>query len=266
MTPSPGDRRFLIALAVMGGWYVLLIIGMLLANMLTTSFGIVLSVLAEPAIRYALRLSLATATLSMLIAMTVAIPLGYLLARVPFRGRPIVEGLIDVPLVLPPTVVGLSLLVLFESPWGRMFQTIIPVTFAVPGIVIAQVTVVTAFAVRAMHSTFAQIDPRTEQVARTLGCTRRQAFIWVVLPEARSGLLSAAILAWTRALGEFGPILVLCGVTRFRTEVLSTSVFLELNSGRLDAALAIALVLVAVAGSVLLVLRVVVKRDHAPTS
>src|SRR5439155_893615 len=80
-----------------------------------------------------------------------------------------------------------------------------------------------------------QISPRTEQVALTLGCSRSQAFWLVVLPQASRGLLTAGTLAWARSLGEFGPILVFSGATRMRTEVLSTTVFLELSIGNLEA-------------------------------
>ena len=112
-----------------------------------------------------------------------------------------------------------------------------------------------AFAVRTLRATFEQISPRQEQVALTLGCSRRQAFWLVVLPEARRGLLTAATLAWARALGEFGPILVFSGATRMRTEVLSTTVFLELSVGNLEAAVAVSLLMVAAAVAALLTIR-----------
>src|SRR5213076_2561870 len=100
-----------------------------------------------------------------------------------------------------------------------------------------------------------QLPPRTEQVARTLGCSRHQAFWRVVLPEARPGLLTAATLAWARALGEFGPILVFAGATRLRTEVLPTTVFLELSVGKIEAATAVSLIMVAAAVVVLVLAR-----------
>src|SRR5260370_40084915 len=106
-----------------------------------------------------------------------------------------------------------------------------------------------------MRVTFDQINPRNEQVALTLGCTRRSAFWRVALPEARRGMLTAATLAWARALGEFGPILVFSGATRMKTEVLSTSVFLELNVGNIEAAVAVSLLMVAAAMIVLLIVR-----------
>ncbi|MEO1527930.1 MAG: ABC transporter permease subunit, partial [Planctomycetota bacterium] len=122
-------------------------------------------------------------------------------------------------------------------------------------VVLAQFSVACAFAVRTMRVTFDQIDPRAEDVARTLGCTRGQAFLQISLPQAWRGMIAATTIAWARALGEFGPILVFAGATRMKTEVLSTTVFLELSIGQLDAAVAVSLLMVAMAAVVLLVLR-----------
>ena len=107
-----------------------------------------------------------------------------------------------------------------------------------------------------MRVTFDQMNPRAEEVARTLGCTRGQAFWRIALPQASRGIVTAFTIAWARALGEFGPIMVFAGTTRMRTEVLSTSVFLELSIGNLDAAVAVSLLMVMLAVVVLVVLRV----------
>jgi molybdate transport system permease protein len=106
-----------------------------------------------------------------------------------------------------------------------------------------------------MKITFDQMSPRTEWVAQTLGCTRSEAFFRVTLPEARRGILTAATLAWARSIGEFGPVLVFSGATRLKTEVLATTVFLELSVGRLEAAVAVSLLMVVMAVTVLLVVR-----------
>src|SRR6185503_17625693 len=167
-----------------------------------------------------------------------------LLSRYEFRGKSLVDTILDIPIVLPPLVIGLSLLILFQvkiagqtlDDWLRV-QFHFPVTFAIPSVILAQFSVACAFAVRTMRVTFEQINPRNEQVALTLGCTRSQAFWSVVLPEARRGILTAATLAWARSLGEFGPILIFSGATRMKTEVLSTTGFLELSIGNLYAAI-----------------------------
>jgi molybdate transport system permease protein len=141
------------------------------------------------------------------------------------------------------------------ADWGqRRFAT--EITYAVPSVILAQFSVACAFAVRTMRVTFDQITPRREQVARTLGCSRSQAFWLVALPEAWHGIVTAATISWARALGEFGPVLVFSGATRQRTEVLPTTIFLELSIGSLGTAVAVSLAMVAVAVAVLVVVRV----------
>ena len=120
-----------------------------------------------------------------------------------------------------------------------------------------------AFAVRTMRATFDQIDFRREHVALTLGCSRAQAFGMVVLPEASRGMMTAATLAWARSLGEFGPLLILAGTTRNKTEVLSTTVFLEISIGDLGAAVAVSLIMV-FAAIVVLVLAEDIVFDSIP--
>lgn len=259
----PGsDAFFLAGLGTMLGSYVLLIVGLLaaLAEFAYPEFpGIprhVVEAVGTEEIRYALRLSLLTCTLTTLLCLAVAVPAGYFLSRMRFRGRNFIDAVLDIPIVLPPLVLGLALLILFQTAPGRAVERFIPVTFAVPSIVLAQFTVACAFAVRTMRVTFDQISPRAEQVALTLGCSRSQAFWMVTLPEARRGVLTAAILAWARSLGEFGPILVFSGATRMRTEVLPTTVFLELSIGKIESAAAVSLLMVLTALVVLVLARV----------
>jgi molybdate transport system permease protein len=209
----------------------------------------------SPEIQFALKLSLLTCTLTTLLSLWIAIPAGYVLSRLEFPGKNLVDALLDIPIVLPPLVLGLALLILFQTPLGQCVERVVPVTFAVPSVVLAQFSVACAFAVRTMRVTFDQISPRTEQVAWTLGCSRSQAFWMVLLPQARRGILTAATLAWARALGEFGPILVFSGATRMRTEVLPTSVFLELSIGNIESAAAVSLLMVLTALVVLVVAR-----------
>jgi molybdate transport system permease protein len=250
------DRAFLAALAVLGGTYVVLIVAMLAADVSFTSPGHILHALRSEEIRYAVRLSLLSCSITAILSLWVAVPLGYLLARHDFPGKGLLDALLDVPIVLPPLVIGLSLLILFQTPPGRAVEKVVPITYAIPSVILAQFAVACAFAVRTMRVTFEQITPRTEQVALTLGCSRSQAFWWVVLPQARRGIVTAGTLAWARALGEFGPVLVFSGATRLRTEVLPTTVFLELSVGDLEAAVAVSLLMVAAAFVVLLVVRV----------
>ena len=242
--------------------FVLLILLLLIADAAFTSIAEFKAVLGRPEIQSAFKLTLLTCTMAAIMSLWVATQLGYLLSRFKFPGRWLVDTLVDIPIVLPPLVLGLSLLILFRLPIaGWELESFLrddlkfPVTYRWPAVVIAQFAVACAFAIRTMRVTFEQIDPRPEDVARTLGCTRGQAFTQIALPQAWRGMIAAFTIAWARALGEFGPILVFAGATRFRTEVLSTTVFLELSIGQLDAAVAVSLLMVAMAVVVLLILR-----------
>lgn len=253
---SQGDRLFGITLAGLTGIYALLILALLISGATFTSWEDITRALSSGPIRYSVMLSLVTCTLAALLALWVAIPAGYILARWEFPGKTFVDAIFDVPIVLPPLVVGLFLLILFETALGKMFQAhVFAVTYEIPAVVLAQFCVAAAFAVRTMRITFEQIDPRTEQVALVLGCSKRQAFTRVSMPQAAKGIVAAGTLAWARALGEFGPILVFAGATREKTEVLPTTIFLEWSIGDLGAAVAVSLILVALALLVLIVTR-----------
>lgn len=249
------DRRFFLGLWLLGGTYIGLIAALLIADFSFTSPNQFVQALRSREIRYAIRLSLVSCSLTTLLSLWVAVPIGYLLSRTQFRGKALLDALLDIPIVLPPLVIGLSLLILFQTPPGRALERLLPVTYAIPSVILAQFTVACAFAVRTMRMTFDQINPRAEQVALTLGCRRSEAFWLVVLPAARRGVLTAATLAWARSLGEFGPVLVFSGATRMKTEVMPTTVFLELSVGNVEAAVAVSLLMVVAAVTALVIIR-----------
>ena len=203
-------------------------------------------------IQFSIMLSLISCTLTTLLSLWVAVPIGYVMSRFEFRGKPFIDTLLDIPIVLPPLVVGLSLLILFRYVPDWLSDAVV---YKWTAVVLAQFMVACAFAVRTMIVTFDQIQQRYEQVALTLGCNRRQAFWRVIMPQAKGGLIAAGTLAWARALGEFGPILVFAGATRQQTEVLPPSAFLELQAGRTEGMLAVSLIMIAAAAVVFIVAR-----------
>ena len=265
---------FLAALWMLGGSYAVLILLMVVADIGYLGERLpqsVHEVFGSWEVRESLWLSLSTCTMAAALSVLVGVPLGYLLARTKWRGKAFVEWIVDIPVVLPPMVVGLSLLILFSVKVnGQSLEDFIQrnfhyrVSFAVPAIVLAQFAVAAAFAVRTMRLTFGQISPRTEEVAMTLGCSRAGAFWKVSLPQAKRGVLGAFTLAWARSLGEFGPILVFAGAVRGRTEVLSTTVWLELSIGRLDAAVTVSLLMIAVSLVALGLVRWLGKEEAVP--
>jgi molybdate transport system permease protein len=266
------DAGFLAVLAVLGGCYAAALVALMTADvaylatagaappaplrLLQPAWNAVhtlLGVFADPAIRHSFALTIVSCSITTLLSLVVAIPLGYLLSRHEFRGRQLVDAILDIPIVLPPLVLGISLLILFQFWPFRLVSD--RVVFQVPAVVLAQFMVSAAFAARIMRSGFDQIDPRQERVALVLGCTRAQAFRRVVLPQAAGPIVAAGTIAWARALGEFGPLLVFAGATRMKTEVLSTTVFLELSIGNLRAAVAVSVLMVLAAVLVLVVTR-----------
>jgi molybdate transport system permease protein len=258
----PGrDGWFLFALGSALALYVSLIVSVLVVDAAKTEFGVIGRALQDPDILFAIKLSLFSCTISALMSVVIAVPIGYVMSRTRFPGRPLIDVCLDIPIVLPPLVIGLSLLILFQTSAGRFieqqFQALTGsgITYEIPAVILAQFMVACAFAVRTMRVTFDQTNPRAEKVALTLGCTRWQAFRLVALPEAWKGVITAGTLAWARSLGEFGPILVFAGATRQRTEVLSTTVFLELSMGRLDTAIAVSFIMIVLAVVVLLLVR-----------
>ncbi|OHB75717.1 MAG: molybdenum ABC transporter permease [Planctomycetes bacterium RBG_16_64_10] len=252
------DLGFFAGLAILSGVYIVLIVLMLMADATYTTPGTLWAALDSPEIRYAIALSLLSCTFTTVLSLWLSVPIGYVMSRFEFRGKALLDAVLDIPIVLPPLVIGLSLLILFRfAPFRWVSNWVV---YEIPSVVLAQLMVACAFAVRTMRTTFDQIPPRQEQVAMTLGCSRGQAFWYVTLPQAETGMLAAATLAWARSLGEFGPILIFSGSTRLRTEVLPTTVFLEMQAGNLRAALAVSMIMVIAALVALVVARVFGRR------
>ena len=263
------DVPFYLCFGVIGSVYVLLIAAMLIAEATYTSPEHMMAALNSPEVRYSIRLSLLSCAVTTILSLWVAVPIGYLMSRFNFRGKYFIDAILDIPIVLPPLVIGLCLLILFQvqiydgmtveqlinKTTLQLFGREMGVTYEIPAVILSQFMVACAFAVRTMRITFDQINPRYEQVALTLGCRRSQAFWLVVFPQARRGLMAAGTLAWARSLGEFGPILIFAGATRFKTEVLPTTVFLELTVGNIEGAVAASLIMVIAAVIVLVIAR-----------
>jgi molybdate transport system permease protein len=259
-SPRPRLSPFWISLGIVTGLYLLFLMAMLGATAMYSTPAHWLKALSSREILYAIGLSLATCTTTAILSLLLAVPVGYLLARGNFRGKPFLDAALDIPIVLPPMVVGLCLLILFQTPFGNAIERVVPFTYTVAGVVLAQFVIGAAFAVRTMRGTFDHLSPRPEDVAMTLGCSRGRAVWLVTLPAARRGMFAAASIAWARSLGEFGPILVFAGATRMKTEVLPTTVWLELSVGNLEAAVAVSLLMVVMAMLVLVAVRLAGER------
>ncbi|MBE0537213.1 MAG: ABC transporter permease [Phycisphaerae bacterium] len=257
---APGDRLFLALCAAAVVLFVMFIVTLIVADALYVDARAVGEVLRSRPIRHALWMSVWTSCTTTVIALLFAVPMGYVLSRYRVFGRTFIDAVIDLPIVFPPLVAGLTLLVFFsQTAMGRWIQQDVGLEFVFQpkGIVLCQFLVAASYAIRSARTAFDDVDRRFEQVALTLGCTQWQSFHRITLPLAANGIVAGGILTWARAFGLFGPLMIFVGSFRGRTEVLSTTVFLEQSVGNLEVALAVALLMIFIALAAILAIRLI---------
>jgi len=206
----------------------------------------------------ALQLSLLSATLATAVCLVLGVPLAWLLARTEFPGRRLVRALVTLPLVLPPVVGGVALLLALgrNGVVGQWLDSWFGITlpFTTTGVVVAEAFVAMPFLVISVEGTLRAADPRYEEAAQTLGASRFTAFRRVTLPLIAPGIAAGSVLAWARALGEFGATITFAGNFPGRTQTMPLAVYLALQNDP-EAAIALSLVLLAVSIAVLAGLR-----------
>ncbi len=211
--------------------------------------------LTSPEIWFAIRLSVITAVISTLLCILVSLPVAYSMVRYRFFGKRWINILLNLPLSLPPLVAGVALLIFLSpvtSPVGQLLSSMgLSLVYTPAAIILAQFFVNTPYMIRIARSTFGMISPRYEHVARTLGCTEWRAFSQITLPMAKGGLLAGIVITWSKAMGEFGAVLMLAGAIAMKTETLPIALFLNMSTGDLDMAVAAALILLIISGTTL---------------
>jgi len=214
--------------------------------------------LGSPAVMDALALSLATTGVTVVITLALGTPLAYLLARRRFRGAAVVETAIDLPIVLPPSVAGLALLLVFGRQ-GLLGGTLdafgVQVAFTTVAVILAQTFVAAPFYVRSARTGFAGVDRDLEDAARVDGAGEASIVRFVTIPLAGTALAAGLVMAWARALGEFGATIMFAGSLQGRTQTLPLVVYAEFGGGDLDASVAAAAILVLAAFGVLVAVR-----------
>ena len=258
-----GERTFKGATISVLAILTIFIVGIIVSMLTYTDWDTFISTLLSEEILFAIRLSVTTATIATIVSIIIGIPAAYAISQSSFPGKDIVDSLLDLPIVISPVALGACLLVFFNTPVGAgINDNVIRFVFAVPGIILAQITVISALAIRLLKSTFDSIDPRYEQVARTLGCSKPEAFLRVTLPLAKDGLIASGILTWARAVGEFGATVTLAGATAMKTETLPTAIFLSLASADVEKAIAVIFILVIISIVALLAVRKIIGRRY----
>ncbi|NLE11662.1 MAG: molybdate ABC transporter permease subunit [Actinobacteria bacterium] len=237
------------------GLVALLLLGALVSIVTRTTPQALWDSIRSDEIQFAIRLSLLTSVSSTLLCLIVGVPAAYALTHYKFRGRGILNIIFELPLALPPVVAGMALLILFGTTgFGKALSDAgLQFVFTKQGIILAQFFVTIPFMYRIMKTTFQSINPRYEHVARTLGCSDLEVFRRVTLPMARNGLIAGSVIAWCRALGEFGAAMMVAGATRMKTETLPVALYLNMTSGDLVLAVSAATMLIVIAFVALLV-------------
>jgi molybdate transport system permease protein len=221
--------------------------------------GSLAAVAGSSALLAALGLSLATTAVSLSITVAFGLPLAFVLARRSFRGKWLVEAIVDLPIVLPPAVAGLSLLLVFGRRGvlaGPMQVAGLDIAFTTIAVILAQVFVSAPFFVRSARAGIAGVERDLEDAARVDGATEGRLFRDVTLPLAGAVLAGGLVMSWARALGEFGATIMFAGNVEGRTQTLPLVVYAEFQAGDLDASIAGAAILVLAALGVLVAVRV----------
>jgi len=216
------------------------------------------ALLARDVVTDALRLSVVTSLMATATAVVVGIPLAWMMARLDFPGRPLVRGLVTLPLVLPPVVGGAALLFALGRRGlvgeGLEQATGLLLPFSTWGVVVANTFVAMPFLVITVEGALRNLDQRYEGAAASLGASRWTVLRRVTLPMIGPSLIAGLVLTWARAFGEFGATITFAGNLQGRTQTLPLAVFVALESDR-DTAVALSLVMVVVSLAVLVGLR-----------
>jgi molybdate transport system permease protein len=213
----------------------------------------------SPVVLDALVLSLVTTSASVVLMVLLGTPLALLLARRRFRGAVILETIVDLPIVLPPSVAGLALLLVFGRRGllgGSLSILGVELPFTTAAVVIAQLFVAAPFFIRSARTGFASVDRDLEDAARVDGASERQLFRRVTVPLAGTALAAGLVMSWARALGEFGATIMFAGSVQGLTQTLPLAVYGEFGAGNMDVAIAAASVLVLAAVGVLVAVRI----------
>jgi molybdate transport system permease protein len=268
VTPPPSLRRVAgavlwpAAIALFSGLLLLLIALPIAGLLFAASPRQLLDGLADPLVVPALRLSVFTTTVSLLVILVCGTPLAWVIAHRAGRAWRVVETIVELPVVLPPAVAGVALLLAF----GRrgllgpgLAAAGIGLPFTSAAVVLAQTFVAAPFYLQAAVAAFRRLDPDLVLVARTLGASRPRVLAAVAIPVSWPGLAGGAAMSWARALGEFGATLMFAGNMSGRTQTLPLAIYTALESD-LHAAQSLSILLVVVAFALLVAVRAGARR------
>jgi molybdate transport system permease protein len=251
-----GDGVVLLVAAVFALFLGLPVVALIVRAVLNGALGIALT---SEVVLTALWLSLVTTAISLLLTIVIGMPLAFVLARRAFPGRWFVEAVVDLPIVLPPSVAGLALLLVFGRR-GFIGESLavagIEIPFTIVAVILAQTFVAAPFFIRSARAGLAGVDREIEDAARVDGASEPYLFRRVTIPLAATTLAAGIVMSWARALGEFGATIMFAGNIAGKTQTLPLVVYSEFQAGDLEASVAAAAILILAAFGVLVAVRV----------
>ncbi|MCF8009586.1 MAG: ABC transporter permease [Halanaerobiales bacterium] len=224
---------------------VLIVIVLISPTLYIKTSNIINLLINNEEIAFSLILSLTTSLSAVFFATIFGIPVAYVLSRYDFKFKNLIDIILDIPLVLPPIIIGLSLLVLLGPIGGNYLAKIgLNFVFTRLGIVMAQFVVCAPLLIRSLKIAFSSIDFKLEKAAMTLGDNHFQVFKNITIPLSKDGIITGVTTAWARAMGEFGATIMLAGATKYKTETLPIAVYLNMNRGNLEMAVTVSIVMI----------------------
>jgi molybdate/tungstate transport system permease protein len=251
---------FNLVFSIAGGLIVIFVILPLISTLLSTTPAALLASFADPQVLSSIELTFGAAAIATVIAMTTGVPLAYLLARRRFRGKHLLEAIINLPVVIPHTAAGIALLLVFgrQGLLGRWFSPLgITFTDNIAGIVVAMLFVSVPFLVNLSREAFSMVDEELERVAMTDGANQWQVFLHITLPLALRGVLGGAVMMWARGISEFGAVVILA----YNPKIVPVLIYERFEGYGLTAAQPLTLLLILVALVVFILLRLALLPD-----
>jgi len=218
--------------------------------------------LGDPMVKDALRLSMMTSALTTMMVVIMGTPIAYISARYHYPGKGVVDAITHLPVIMPPAVAGIALLMAFGrmGVLGQYLNTFgISIAFTTLAVIMAQVFVSSPLYIRQAKTSFEDVDLALENAARTLGASRLYTFIYVILPLAMNGMISGAITAFARSLGEFGATIMFAGNFQGRTQTMPLAIYTAMQ-GDLGVALCISQILVVISFLIIALVGILARR------
>lgn len=239
----------------------LLYAGLILSLFYFYRKGLFLETLLSERTLFSIRLSVLAATTATLLSLFLAIPSAYALSRFDFKGKQLIDTILELPMIVSPAALGAMLLIFFNNPLGTWIQdNLTGFVFVVPGIILAQFVTTAGIATRLIKAAMDEIPQRYEDVARSLGASPLEAFFTVTIPLAKKGVLAASVLTWAKALGEFGATITIAGSMAMKTETLPIAIFMRLSSADIEGTVVLILILVTIGLCTLYGVRLISRR------